>query len=125
MSSLFVEQMRRDAKKRYDEKEQQQKAYQHKIDNMSKHNVGGLIDVREIMKSKQFKEQKNYYDVNRAIDELEQMLQGHGMYSVKDETLNYVRKITGRELDSYSVRETGKWVSELIETIKTNYKIKN
>lgn len=125
MSSLFVEQMRRDAQKRYAEKEQQQKAYQHQVDKMSKHNVGDLYDIRTIKNSKQFKEQKNYYDTSRAVEELEQLLQGHGLYFIKDETLAFIKKITGRDLDSYTVRETGKWVSDLIEAIKIHFKVKD
>lgn len=40
MTSLIVEQIRRDAQKRYAEKEQEQKILQYKIKRMSRHNVG-------------------------------------------------------------------------------------
>ena len=33
-------------------------------------------------------------------------------------------KITGRELDSFTVRETGRWLSDLIEAIKIHFNIK-
>ena len=33
---------------------------------MSKHNVGGLYDIRAIKKSNQFKEQKVYFDTEKV-----------------------------------------------------------
>jgi len=41
------------------------------VDTLSKHNVGGLYDLREIKKSNQFKEQRNYYDIDQALTESE------------------------------------------------------
>jgi hypothetical protein len=34
------------------------------------------------------------------------------------------KKITGRDLDSFTVRETGKYVTELIKEIKLAYEVK-
>ncbi len=66
---MNVEQLRRQGMKSAEQKREQEKQYQQKIDQMSKHNVGGLYDVRAIMKSKQYKEQKNFYDVHQSEEE--------------------------------------------------------
>ena len=52
---MNVEQMRRKALENSKAKLQQQKDFKNQVDNMSRHDVGGLYDVRQIMKSKQFK----------------------------------------------------------------------
>ena len=56
---MNVEQMRRKALENSKAKLQQQKDFKNQVDTMSRHDVGNLYDVRAIMKSKQFKEQKN------------------------------------------------------------------
>ena len=69
MSGLIpmnAEQMRRKAIQNSAERRQREQEYKDKVQNMSKHNVGGLYDVRAILKSKQFKEQKNHYNVEQA-----------------------------------------------------------
>ena len=50
---MNVEQMRRKALENSKAKLQQQKDFKNQVDNMSRHDVGGLYDVRQIMKSKQ------------------------------------------------------------------------
>ena len=55
---MNVEQMRRKALENSKAKLQQQKDFKNQVDTMSRHDVGNLYDVRAIMKSKQFKEQK-------------------------------------------------------------------
>ena len=57
---MNVEQMRRKAQENAKAKLQQQKDFKNQVDTMSRHDVGNLYDVRAIMKSKQFKEQKNH-----------------------------------------------------------------
>ena len=121
---MNVEQMRRQALKRTEEKLAEQKNYQTKVDSMSKHNVGGLYDVRAILKSQQFKEQKNHYSVQQAEDELENLLQANKLYMFKQFTFDYIKKVSGNEPDSYNIRETGKFISELINKMKEKYEIK-
>ena len=78
-----IEQIRREGLANAQAKIKQQEDYQAKVDSMSKHSVGGLYDVRQIMKSKQFKEQKNHYNLQMAETELEDLLQYH---------LNYIQQ---------------------------------
>jgi hypothetical protein len=91
---------------------------------MSKHNVGGLYDVRAILKSKQFKEQQNHYSVEQARSELEDLLQANRLYKFTDMTSDFIKKISGRDGDSYTIRETGKFISELINELKLKYEVK-
>ena len=60
---MNVDQMRQVAIKNNELREQQEKNYQAKVEQMSKHNVGGLYDIRAIKKSKAFQEQKEYFDI--------------------------------------------------------------
>ena len=119
-----IEQIRREGLANAQAKIKQQEDYQAKVDSMSKHSVGGLYDVRTIMKSKQFKEQKNHYNLQMAETELEDLLQGNRLYSFKDTATDYIKRVTGRETDSFNVRETGKFISELINQIKQAYEVK-
>ena len=121
---MNAEQMRRKAMKNQEDKIQQQKDYQAKIDSMSKSNLGGLYDIRSILKSQQFKEQKNHYSVQQAESELEDLLQVNRLYTSKISTYEYIKKVSGREPDSFNIRETGKFISELINKIKEKYEVK-
>ena len=121
---MNVEQMRAKAIKNQQDKIQEQKNYQAKIDSMSKHNVGGLYDIRSIIKSQKFKEQKNHYSVEQALSELEELLTANRMYTFKDVTNDFIKRVTGRDGDSYTIRETGKFISELINKFKEKYEVK-
>ena len=121
---MNVEQMRRKALENSKAKQQQQKDFENQVNQMSKHNVGGLYDVRQIMKSQQFKEQKNHYNIEQARSELEDLLQANRLYKFSFETEEFIKRISGREADSYTIRETGKFISELINEIKVKYEVK-
>ena len=121
---MNVEQMRRKALENSKAKQQQQKDFENQVNQMSKHNVGGLYDVRQIMKSQQFKEQKNHYNIEQARSELEDLLQANRLYKFSHDTEEFIKKISGREADSYTIRETGKFISELINEIKLKYEVK-
>jgi len=121
---MNVEQMRRKALENSQAKLKQQKDFKNQVDNMSRHDVGGLYDVRVIMKSQQFKEQKNHYNLEQARSELEDLLQANRLYKFSYETEDFIKKISGREADSYTIRETGKFISELINEIKAKYEVK-
>ena len=75
---------------------------------------------------KQIKKQtlKNYYDVSRAEDELFDMLQSNRLYNKKYYVLDFIKNITGNDGDSYTIRETGKLLSNLFNELKIQYKIK-
>ena len=122
---MNAEQMRRKAMKNQEDKIQQQKDYQAKIDSMSRSNVGGLLDVRAIVKSRQLKEQQNHYSTEQAMNELEDLLSANRLYKFKQETLDFIKTITGKDYDSYNIRETGKFMSNLINEVKTKYEVKD
>ena len=121
---MSAEQMRRKGIENAEQKRKQEQDYQAKIDNMSKHNVGGLYDIRAIKKSAQFKEQQSFYNLQNSLDEMEDMFQANRLYKFKETTEAFIKKITGRDLDSFTVRETGKYVTELIKEIKLAYEVK-
>ena len=121
---MSAEQMRRKGIENAEQKRKQEQEYQTKIDNMSKHNVGGLYDIRAIKKSAQFKEQQSFYNLQNSLDEMEDMFQSNRLYKFKETTEAFIKKITGRDLDSFTVRETGKFISELIKEIKLKYEVK-
>ena len=121
---MNVEQMRRKALENSKAKQQQQKDFENQVNQMSKHNVGGLYDVRQIMKSQQFKEQKNHYNIEQARSELEDLLQANRLYKFTHDTEEFIKKISGREADSYTIRETGKFISDLVNEIKLKYEVK-
>ena len=121
---MSAEQMRRKGIENAEAKRQREKEYNMKIEQMSKHNVGGLYDIRAIKKSQQFKEQKNHYNIEQARSELEDLLQANRLYKFSYDTEDFIKRISGREADSYTIRETGKFISELINEIKTQYEVK-
>ena len=121
---MNVEQMRRKALENSKAKLQQQKDFKNQVDNMSRHDVGGLYDIRAIKKSKQFEQQKNHYNIEQARSELEDLLQANRLYKFSMETEQFIKRISGREADSYTIRETGKFISELINEIKAKYEVK-
>ena len=67
---------------------------------------------------------KNYYDTEQAEDELFNMLQSNRLYMMKDRTLDFIKQISGKSDDSYNIRETGTFLSDLINELKIKYKIK-
>jgi len=67
---------------------------------------------------------KNYYDTKQAEDELFNMLQSNRLYMMKYRTLGFIKQILGKSSDSYNIRETGKFLPDLINEIKIKYEIK-
>ena len=122
--SKNIEQIRREGMKIAESRRQQEKDFETQVQNMSKHNVGGLYDIRAIKKSNQFKEQQSFYNLQNSLDVMEDMFQANRLYKFKEVTEAFIKKITGRDLDSFTVRETGKYVTELIKEIKLAYEVK-
>ncbi len=52
------------------------------------------------------------------------MLQSNRLFKMKDTTLDFIKKITGQSGNSYTIRETGKFLSDLINELKLKYEIK-
>ena len=67
---------------------------------------------------------KNYYDSEQAEDELFDMLQSNRLYMMKEVTLDFIKQITGKSGNSYTIRQTGKFLSDLINELKIKYEIK-
>tara|TARA_Y100000287_G_scaffold182477_1_gene180101 strand:- start:334 stop:720 length:387 start_codon:yes stop_codon:yes gene_type:complete len=121
---MSAEQMRRKGMLNAEQRRKREEEYNMKVESMSKHNVGGLYDIRAIKKSKQFEQQKNHYNIEQARSELEDLLQANRLYKFSMETEDFIKRISGREADSYTIRETGKFISELINEIKAKYEVK-
>ncbi len=121
---MSAEQMRRKGMLNAEQRRKREEEYNMKVESMSKHNVGGLYDIRAIKKSKQFEQQKNHYNIEQARSELEDLLQANRLYKFSFETEEFIKRISGREADSYTIRETGKFISDLINEIKVKYEVK-
>ena len=121
---MNVEQIRRQGMKNAELQRKREKEFDNQVQSLSKHNVGNLYDVRAIAKSRQFKEQQSHYSTEQALSELEDLLQANRLYKFSHDTEEFIKKISGREADSYTIRETGKFISELINEIKAKYEVK-
>jgi len=120
-----LEQIRREGMANAQQKIKEQSNYQAKVDTLSKHNVGGLYDLREIKKSNQFKEQRNYYDIDQALTEFADMLQSNQLITHKNKYLEYLKTSGRDDYDSFQIRTLGKFLSEVINDIKIAYEIKD
>ena len=120
-----LEQIRREGMANAQQKIKEQSNYQAKVDTLSKHNVGGLYDLREIKKSNQFKEQRNYYDIDQALTEFADMLQSNQLITHKSKYLEYLKTSGRDDYDSFQIRTLGKFLSEVINDIKIAYEIKD
>ena len=67
---------------------------------------------------------KNYYDTEQAEEELFDMLQSNRLYKMKDTALDFIKQITGKTGNSYTIRQTGKFLSDFINELKIQYEIK-
>ena len=61
---------------------------------------------------------KNYYDTEQAEEELSDMLQTNGLINKKEYVLDFIKTITGKSGDSYTIRETGKFLSDIVNELK-------
>ena len=68
---------------------------------------------------------KNFYSTSQARSELEDMLQSNSLYKKSDEVIDFIRTLSGRDEDSYTIRETGKFLSNNINELKLKYEIKD
>ena len=63
-----------------------------------------------IKNSKQFKEQKNFYDVDQALTEFEDMLQSNHLITHKSKYLEYLKTSGRDDFDSFQIRTLGKFL---------------
>ena len=119
------EQLRRQAIKNAEDRREQERQYQAKVEQMSKHNVGGLYDIRAIKKSNQFKEQKVYFDTEKVNAEFEDMLTYNRLITKKQNFLDHLKSLGHSSTDAHSMRLWTRIVDEIIGDVKLAYDIKD
>ena len=70
-------------------------------------------------------ELQNFYNTTQARSELEDMLQSNRLYKKSFVVIDFIRTLSGRDEDSYTIRETGKFLSDIINELKLKYEIKD
>ena len=122
---MNTEQLRRVAIKNAEDRREQERQYQAKVEQMSKHNVGGLYDIRAIKKSNQFKEQKVYFDTDKVTAEYEDMLTYNRLITKKQTFLDHLKSLGHSATDAHSMRLWTRIVDEIIGDVKIAYDIKD
>ena len=122
---MNTEQLRRVAIKNAEDRREQERQYQAKVEQMSKHNVGGLYDIRAIKKSNQFKEQKVYFDTDKVTAEFEDMLTYNRLITKKQNFLDHLKSLGHSTTDAHSMRLWTRIVDEMIGDVKLAYDIKD
>ena len=122
---MNTEQLRRVAIKNAEDRREQERQYQAKVEQMSKHNVGGLYDIRAIKKSNQFKEQKVYFDTDKVTAEFEDMLTYNRLITKKQNFLDHLKSLGHSATDAHSMRLWTRIVDEIIGDVKLAYDIKD
>ena len=122
---MNAEQLRRVAMKNAQQKLEEQKNFQTKVEQMSKHNVGGLYDIRAIKKSKAFKEQQEYFDIKKVEAEFEDMLTYNRLISKKSNFLEHLKSLGHSSSDAHSLRLWSRIIDEVVGEIKIQYDIKD
>ena len=122
---MNTEQLRRQAIKNAEDRREQERQYQAKVEQMSKHNVGGLYDIRAIKKSNQFKEQKVYFDTEKVNSEFEDMLTYNRLITKKQNFLDHLKSLGHSSTDAHSMRLWTRIVDEIIGDVKLAYDIKD
>ena len=122
---MNTEQLRRQAIKNAEDRREQERQYQAKVEQMSKHNVGGLYDIRAIKKSNQFKEQKVYFDTDKVNAEFEDMMTYNRLITKKQNFLDHLKSLGHSTTDAHSMRLWTRIVDEIIGDVKLAYDIKD
>ena len=122
---MNAQQMRAKAIKNMEERKERERQYQAKVEQMSKHNVGGNLDIRAIMKSNQFKEQKVYFDTEKVNAEFEDMLTYNRLITKKQNFLDHLKSLGHSTTDAHSMRLWTRIVDEMIGDVKLAYDIKD
>jgi len=122
---MNTEQLRRVAIKNAEDRREQERQFQAKVEQMSKHNVGGLYDIRAIKKSNQFKEQKVYFDTEKVNAEFEDMMTYNRLITKKQNFLDHLKSLGHSAADAHSMRLWTRIVDEIIGDVKLAYDIKD
>ena len=116
-----IEQLRREGLANAQKKVDNAKAFEAKVEALSKHNVGGLYDLREIKKFKEFKQTRNFLDSDQAKEELQMLLNRFGLHNFERQIVEFVKTISGQEPTSYTIRKS----AEFIDSLLTEYSVKH
>jgi hypothetical protein len=112
---MYVEQLRRQAIKNQQDKIENQKRYQTKVDSMSKSNVGGMFDLRSIKNAQSKKViQEKYYDQDRVTEKFESFLGHHGLYKVRGIIEDKIKKSNGGDLSVFGTEEEIKYLDDVL-----------
>ena len=112
---MNAEQMRRKAIKNAEDRREQEQQYQAKVEQLSKHNVGGYFDLRTIKNSKSTKMiNEKYYDKERIEEKFESFLGYHGLYKVRNIIEDRVRKVNGGDLTVFGIEEEMKYLDDVL-----------
>ena len=118
---MNVEQLRREGIKNNQKKRNAEKAFEAQVQALSKHNVGGLYDIREIKKSAELKQTRNFLDSDQAKEELQMLLNRFGLHTFERQIMEFVHTISGQEPTSYTIRKS----AEFIDSLLTQYSLKH
>ena len=116
-----IEQLRREGIANAQKKVDNAKTFEAKVQSMSKHNVGGLYDLREIAKSAELKQTRNFLDDDQAKEELQMLLSRFGLHTFERQIMEFVKTISGQETTSYTIRKS----AEFIDSLLTQYSLKH
>ena len=116
-----VEQLRREGIKNAQKRVNAEKNFEAKVQALSKHSVGGLYDLREIKKSAEFKQTRNFLDSDQAKEELQMLLHRFGLHTFERQIMEFVNTISGQEPTSYTIRKS----AEFIDSLLTQYSLKH
>ena len=116
-----VEQLRREGIKNAQKRVNAEKNFEAKVQALSKHNVGRLYDLREIIKSKELKQTRNFLDLETAQEELQMLLHRFGLHTIDGVVNDFIKTISGQEPTSYTIRKT----AEFLDSVLTDYSVKN
>ena len=112
---INTEQLRRKAIKNAEDRREQEQQYQAKVEQLSKHNVGGYFDLRTIKNSKSTKMiNEKYYDKERIEEKFESFLGYHGLYKVRNIIEERVRKVNGGDLTVFGIEEEMKYLDDVL-----------
>ena len=116
-----IEQLRREGLANAQKKVDNAKTFEAKVEALSKHSVGGLYDLREIKKSAEFKQTRNFLDSDQAKEELQMLLHRFGLHTIDGVVNDFIKTISGQEPTSYTIRKS----AEFIDSLLTQYSLKH
>ena len=96
-----IDQLRREGLANAQKKVDNAKAFEAKVEALSKHSVGGLYDLREIKNSAELKQTRNFLDDDQAKEELQMLLNRFGLHTFERQIMEFVHTISGQEPKLY------------------------